>query len=189
MLTALFSPAVTWAEETTAAHNGAWTFTLENDVFTYSDNNYTNGIGISWVSNAVDTYNDRSFVRRWGNLWSFLPFVGDEGYRTYAAWSFAQGMFTPNDIKATHPPLDDQPYAGLLYVDNNIYAVGGRWTHVWQLRVGIVGPASQAEQAQRWVHKGVGSDEPMGWDTQLPNEAVLNVGYTGSYLLARGELT
>jgi len=162
---------------------------LENDVFTYSDNNYTNGIGISWMSNAVDTYNDRSFVRRWGNLWSFLPFVGDEGYRTYAAWSFAQEMFTPNDIKATHPPLDDQPYAGVLYVDNNIYAVGGRWTHVWQLRVGIVGPASQAEQAQKWVHKGVGSDEPMGWDTQLPNEAVLNVGYTGSYLLARGELT
>jgi hypothetical protein len=31
-------------------------------------------------------------------------------------------------------------------------------------------------------------DEPMGWDTQLPNEPVLNVGYTGTYMLAQGDL-
>jgi hypothetical protein len=28
----------------------------------------------------------------------------------------------------------------------------------------------------------------MGWDTQLPNEPVLNVDYTGAYLLAQGDL-
>jgi lipid A 3-O-deacylase len=34
----------------------------------------------------------------------------------------------------------------------------------------------------------IDSDEPMGWDTQLPDEPVINVGYTGTYLLAQGGL-
>lgn len=42
------------------------------DVFTKTDNNYTNGVGIAWVSGAVDV-EDAAFVGRW--LWSFLPFV------------------------------------------------------------------------------------------------------------------
>ena len=36
-----------------AKGDGAVTLTLENDVFTHSDNNYTNGLGIAWVSGAV----------------------------------------------------------------------------------------------------------------------------------------
>jgi hypothetical protein len=189
LLAVLVSAPVAWAEEALGTHHGALTFTLENDVFTGSDNNYTNGVGISWASNATDTYSERSLVRRWAQFWSFLPFVGDSGYRTYAAWSAVQEMNTPDDIRTPRPPLDDQPYAGVLYLDSNLYAKGERWTHVWQLRVGVVGPASRAEQAQKWVHDRIGSDEPKGWDTQLPNEAVINVGYTGSYLLARGDLT
>lgn len=173
----------------TPSHGGALTFTWENDVLTGSDNNYTNGVGVSWVSNDIDNYEERSFVRRWGEFWSFLPFVGNDGYRTYAAWSLAQEMHTPDDIDDPDPPLDDQPYAGVLYLDSNVYAKSERWTHTWQLRLGVVGPASQADEVQKWFHDVIGADEPMGWDTQLPNEAVINVGYTGTYLLARGDLS
>jgi lipid A 3-O-deacylase len=167
---------------------GAWTVTLENDALTGSDNNYTNGVGVSWVSRAIDTYDPRSPVRRWGESWSLLPFVGKEGYRTYVSWSLAQEMHTPDDITITNPPLDDQPYAGVLYLDNTIYAKGERSTHAWQLRVGVVGPASGAEKVQKRFHDVIGADEPMGWDTQLPNEPIVNVGYTGAYLLAQGDL-
>ena len=31
----------------------------------------------------------------------------------------------------------------------------------------------------------MGADEPMGWHTQLPNEPVINVGYTAAYLDGR----
>jgi hypothetical protein len=189
LLMVLSSAALTCAAETQSSHNGAWTLTVENDLFLGSDNNYTNGIGISWVSNAIDTYDERSFVRRWGEFWSFLPFARNEGYRTYVSWSVAQEMHTPDDITEPNPPLNDQPYAGVLYLDNNLYAKGERSTHVWQLRVGVVGPASQADDVQKWFHDRVGADEPMGWDTQLPNELILNVGYTGSYLLAQGDLS
>jgi hypothetical protein len=176
------------AAQSTEPYGGAWTVTLENDVPTGSDNNYTNGLGVSWVSKATDTYEERSFVRRWGEFWSFLPFVGNGGYRTYAAWSLAQEMHTPDDIKDPNPPKDDQPYAGVLYLDNMVYARSERWTHAWQLRVGVVGPSSQAESVQKGFHELINGDEPMGWDTQLPDEPVINVGYTGTYLLAKGNL-
>jgi len=184
----LSSGAVECAAQSAAAYRGALTVTVENDVATGSDNNYTNGIGVSWVSNAIDTYEKESFVRRWGDFWSFLPFVGKDGYRTYVAWSLAQEMHTPDDIRNPNPPKDDQPYAGVLYLDSTVYARKERWVHAWQLRVGVVGPASQAENVQKWFHEVTADDEPMGWDTQLPNEPVVNVGYTGTYLLAQGDL-
>jgi hypothetical protein len=167
---------------------GAWTLTLENDVPTGSDNNYTNGTGLSWVSNSIDTYDERSFVRRWGESLSFLPFVGNEGSSTYVAWTLAQEMHTPDDITVPDPPSDDQPYAGIMYLDSVAYARSARATHAWQLRLGMVGPSSQAEHVQTSFHKMIGSDRPMGWDTQLPNEPVVNVGYTGAWLLAQGDV-
>jgi lipid A 3-O-deacylase len=189
LLMVLSCAVLTCPAQETPSHGGAWTFTLENDVFTGSDNNYTNGLGVSWVSNAIDTYDERSFVRRWGEFWSFLPFVGNEGYRTYVSWSLAQEMHAPDDLEDPDPPLDDQPYAGVLYLDNTLYAKKERWMHAWQLRVGVVGPASQADDTQKWFHDMTGGTEPMGWDTQLPDEPVLNVGYTGTYLLAQGDLS
>ena len=76
--------------------------------------------------------------------------------RTYAAWTLAQEMHTPDDITNPNPPEDDQPYAGVLYVDSLLYARKERWTHVWQLKLGVVGPASQAEDVQRDFHDLVG---------------------------------
>jgi hypothetical protein len=97
-----------------AEHDGALTLTIENDAFTGSDNNYTNGIGIGWSTDEVGTYGERSFVRNWAELWSFLPFVLSEDYRTYASWTVGQEMHTPDDITVPDPPLTDQPYAGVL---------------------------------------------------------------------------
>lgn len=36
--------------------------------------------------------------------------------------------------------------------------------------IGVVGPASLAQETQTLVHDVIGSDKPMGWDTQLSNE-------------------
>lgn len=167
---------------------GAWTATLENDVPDGSDNNYTNGMGLSWVSKPINTYDERSFVRRWGESWSFLPFVGQEGYSTHVAWTLAQEMHTPDDITVPDPPMDDQPYAGIMYLDSVVYARGEHATHAWQLRLGMVGPSSQADHLQTSFHKAIDRDRPMGWHTQLPNEPIVNVGYTGAHLLAQGDV-
>ena len=54
-------------------------------------------------------------------------------------------------------------------------------------QTGRGGPASHADNVQKEFHDLVGGDEPMGWDTQLPDEPVINVGYTVAHLLARGQ--
>ena len=179
--------AVGCVTHSTGTYDGALTVAVENDVFTSSDNNYTNGVGVTWVSNDLDSYEDGRFVRKWGRFWKFLPFVEDEGYRTYAAWTVAQEMHTPDDITIPNPPEDDQPYAGVLYVDNVLYARSERWTHAWELKLGVVGPASQADNTQKWFHNLIGDDKPMGWDTQLPDEPVVNVGLTSAHLWAEGD--
>ena len=178
--------AVGFVIQASAADSQAITVTLENDVVTGSDNNYTNGIGVTWVSRDLESYDDDAFVSQWSGFWDFLPFVGDEGHTTYASWTVAQEMHTPDDIDISDPPADDQPYAGLLYVDSVLYARSERWTHAWQLTLGVVGPASQADDVQDWFHDLVGVDEPMGWDTQLPDEPIINLGYTAAHLLAKG---
>jgi hypothetical protein len=164
------------------------TIALENDAFTGSDNNYTNGLGVTWLSAEMNHYDDSRFVSRWTKAFEFLPFVGDEGYQTYASWTLAQEMHTPDDIENPDPPLDDQPYAGILYVDSVIYALKDDWAHAWQLKLGVVGPASQAEDVQGWFHDKIGSAEPMGWHTQLPDEPVINLGYTVAHELTRGRI-
>jgi len=171
-----------------AEHNGALTLTIENDSFTGSDNNYTNGIGVGWSTAEVGTYGDGSFVRRWADFWSFLPFVRDEGYLTYASWTVGQEMHSPDDITNPDPPDTEQPYAGVLYLHSILAARGHGWEHRWSLRLGVVGPASQADDTQTWFHDLIGSDEPMGWDHQLPNEPLLNVGYDAAHLLVERDL-
>jgi hypothetical protein len=167
--------------QATAGGDAALTITLENDVFTGSDNNYTNGVAVTWVSSDIGSDKKGGFVSGWGGLWGFLPFIGDEGYATYVAWTVAQEMHTPDDITNPDPPQTDQPYAGVLYLDSVFYARSGHRAHAWELKLGVVGPASQADDVQKWIHELVGDDEPMGWDTQLPNEMVINVGFTSAY--------
>ena len=42
-----------------------------------------------------------------------------------------------------------------------------------ELKLGVVGLASHAEDVQKEFHDMIGGDEPMGWDTQLPDEPVI----------------
>lgn len=157
------------AQPDVSAPRGAWTVTFENDVLTGSGNNYTNGLGLAGVSAARTRYDADSVVHRWGDFWSFLPFVGQEGTRTYVAWPVSQEMHTRDDTKNPDPLPDDQPHAGLLVLDSLVYARGEQATHVWQLRPGVVGPASQAERVHKGLHHLIGGDRPMGWSKQLPH--------------------
>lgn len=168
--------------------NSAFSVILENDLITSSDNNYTNGIGLSWSTDEVTPDVSNNLVSEWIDFWSFLPVVGDTDARTYASWTLGQEVHTPDDITNPNPPLDDQPYAGVLFLDNVLYARRERWQHAWSLRLGIVGPSSQAENVQTGIHDYLGGDEPRGWNAQLADEPVINVGYTAGYVWRRGDL-
>jgi len=170
-------------------YNGALSVSWDNDETMGSDNNYSHGGFISWATNEVGTYDSGSFVRKWADFWSFLPHVGKHGAQTYAAWTFGLEAYTPDDYTDPDPPLDDQPYAGVAYVDSILRTWFGRSASTWTLRLGMVGPSTHVSDIQNNFHDVIGSAEAEGWDTQLPDEPIVNVGYTLDHLWLDGALS
>lgn len=157
---------------------GRFRFLWENDSwFTESDRFYTNGIGVGW------TFADSRFTRAVNRALSWLPFSPENPSGRATELFFRQDMFTPEDF--TNPNLvpDDRPYAGWLHLDftHQILTLDKEERHdrldTWQLEIGVVGPSSLAEQAQREVHELVDAPEPRGWRHQLKDEPGIVLGY------------
>lgn len=165
---------------------GALTITIENDIFARDDNNYTSGLALQWTTDEISTYREGSLYRSIVDTASFLPFVGDDDREHYLSFSLVHQIYTPTDIENPNPPLDDQPYAGLLHTILELASRGERTQHDYSLLLGVVGPAARAEQAQTFTHEVVRTDEPEAWDTQLDNEPLVNANYAFHYRLVPG---
>ena len=93
----------------TAAYSEALTVTLENDILTGSDNNYTNGVGITWVSNDLDSYDDDSSFANGADSGASCRSSETKAITTYASWTVAQEMHTPDDITIRIRPWTTNP--------------------------------------------------------------------------------
>lgn len=152
-----------------------FTVTLENDLFVGKDDGYTNGIALSWAHAGFTEFSP-DIIPRW------LHYLGKNFYistmpgkQRAVSYQIGQLMQTPSDI--TIPTLieDEAPYAGLLAWSANLHAFDNQVTDRLSLTLGVVGPLSGAEQAQKWVHEINGADEPQGWDNQIDNEPVFQI--------------
>lgn len=177
--------AVTLAPMVEAAEDagGVLSLKVENDILTSGDDgHYTNGFALSYTFETPDQHWSRTFA-------DWVP--GFSAARLDAtAYRFGQQIYTPNDITRERPDQDDRPYAGYLFGGVSLFAgeEGNDWRRVdaFNLDLGIVGPASGAEKAQKAVHQITGSDDPEGWNHQLHNEPVINAGWqTQLWLPAR----
>ena len=179
----------TGARTEAASHAGGLSLLFENDLFLGDDSRFTAGVGLAWTSAELSSYAEGNFHRRLGDALSFLPRVGNEGYDGFLQFKLGMEMYTPRDILSADPPPGDHPYAGVLALDSSIFARGECSQHQYTLRLGLVGPSSGAEQAQRWIHKVTGSTIPAGWDTQLSDEFLLNANYQYNRCLYRAALS
>ena len=153
---------------------GTFSLIFENDIFAGSDRNYTNGIRAEWLSSPMDIPDWVVDAAR-----AFPLFPEDGTFR--ASYSIGQSMYTPRDITLEDPPKDDRPYAGWTYGSIGLIAENGQRLDQLELTVGIVGPASGAEQTQKGVHKLINSEHPEGWDHQLKNEPGVVLTYQRSW--------
>ncbi|MHA7858745.1 MAG: lipid A deacylase LpxR family protein [Henriciella sp.] len=161
-------------------------FNIENDLFTGSDNNYTNGLSVTWSSDEVGKYRSGSFVSNIANTMDFLPGFNNGTSTDHISFSLISEMNTPSRIDLVDPLLDDQPYSGILLLSTGFYTDHGDWTQAWDIKLGAVGPITQTDHVQIEFHELIGAEEPLGWDAQLPNEAILNVGYLAGRTLYEG---
>jgi hypothetical protein len=164
---------------------GGLSFYLDNDFVTGNDNKYTGGLGFVWTSAATETYGEKNLHRKIAKAFSFLPTVKAENFRTYLQLRLGTEMYTPTDILSPEPPPGDHPYAGVIYLDSSLFSMSRVASHQFTLRLGLVGPATGAEDVQKWIHEIIDSPIPQGWDTQLENEPIVNLFYNYNRRLLR----
>ena len=161
------------------------TLRLENDLFTGTDRNYTNGVALTLVSRDLQgALRPECLPRPIGWYARFIGWADPEFWRDSGAQAssqnlvvrFGQSMYTPEDKTRTDLIPDDRPYAGLLYLslawNRRIHpqAASYEMLDVRELTLGVIGPWSLAEKSQDLVHRVRGIERFRGWDNQLRNE-------------------
>ncbi|MDF1580185.1 MAG: lipid A deacylase LpxR family protein [Desulfuromonadales bacterium] len=152
------------------------TFTvyLENDLFAGTDRDYTNGIKFSWSTPFGDI--EKTSLPAWSfPFFKQLPFVGKPNSKHAVSLSLGQDMFTPEDTESVAVVKDDRPYAGYTYLAAGFHSRKDHRKDSWEIRLGVIGPASQAEETQNIVHDLIGADRAKGWDNQLENELAIDL--------------
>ncbi len=143
-----------------AGDRARYTIAFENDFFAGGDEDYTNGLRLSYLSPAG----------RGEGLARALMGAASED-RTRLAFGAGQSIFSPRSYALPTPPAGQHPYAGWLYADAALIVERQHGPlDQLTLTLGVVGPAALGEQAQRTAHRAFGFVEPRGWDNQLRNE-------------------
>lgn len=152
-----------------------WTLNLyvENDLFAESDQDYTSGIRLSWVSPDITNYFDRDVLPGWvrdvNKRLTFFHKSHDDLERNVIV-SLAQQIYTPEDLNETELIEDDRPYAAWLFMGFGYQTRSRTQLDTVEVRLGVVGPAAYGQEAQDFIHDLRGFDKFQGWDNQLRNE-------------------
>lgn len=142
---------------------------LDNDLFNNTDRYYTNGIKIKYQSPAFAFW----------KINSLLP-ISERNTMEYNSLEIHHAMFTPFTTK--NPPLlkDDRPYASTLMVRFVRKAENPEKGTIQKasIDIGVIGQAALGSLMQEGVHASLPSnDEPLGWETQIANDIILNYNY------------
>lgn len=156
------------------------TFSLywENDIFAGTDGHYTNGILLNWSTPYLADGQSGRHLPTWSYpVLNRLPHLSNPNARRAISISLGQLMFTPEDIETSELIPDDRPYAGYLYGGVGFNSIFNNRQHTWQFNVGVVGPASLAQETQDLVHDLFDIPKAQGWDNQLENEPTFEAIY------------
>lgn len=148
---------------------GAVETTLDNDTdflvpgASTTDRNYTQGSRIAWHGGeeSLPIWADRLALRMAG---------GDAAAQRRVGIAVGQEIYTPDAISRTRPVSNDRPYAGWLYGSAFMVTSDATRERSLEMRAGLVGPHSYAQQAQEWWHRETGVRAPRGWSHQLADE-------------------
>lgn len=153
--------------------DNSWTFSayFENDLFGDTDQNYTNGVKLTWNSPDLTHYRDDPNLPRWIlPVVDRLPFINESGLQRNITFSIGQKIFTPEDIASEDLVENGRPYAGWLFAGLGFHNKNPSQLDSIELQIGVVGPAALGEQVQNEVHRLRNLDLARGWDNQLKNE-------------------
>ena len=130
---ALLSPAAIASTKSTVS------FTLDNDGIFGVDQDYTNGIFLSYATEKL----------REDAEWNWLT-LNDNSQSNVDKIEIVLGhkMYTPSDIEADYPLVNDRPYAGYLHTEINYISLTADKAVRYNFTIGATGESSLSEKAQ-----------------------------------------
>jgi lipid A 3-O-deacylase len=153
-------------------YQGTYSVTLDNDLFSNRDQDYTSGFKAAWSSPNVRSFADDPCLPPWleqaGKLFTqvYSPSV-DQGNVTF---TLGQAIYTPRDRAATALVATDRPYAGWSYLGFGYNTRSASRLDSYEVNLGVVGPWSRAKELQDVIHRARGFALFQGWKNQLGNE-------------------
>ncbi len=151
-----------------ASERSTVSFSVDNDGIFGTDEDYTNGIFLSYTSGAITPY--PIFRPLSLSYWGATSLDKVEFQLGHKIW-------TPTDIESKEPVANDRPYAGYFHAEFNYISLHPQQAHRFNLTLGATGESSFADQAQRLVHSLVGSKDPNGWQYQIEDQFAGSIGY------------
>ena len=152
-----------------------WTLNLyiENDLFSETDQDYTRGIQLSWVSPDISDYVESDelpgWVRRLNRSLTFFH-KSLKGLKRNVTVTVGQQMYTPQDLYETELIEDDRRYAAWLFLGLGYQTRAEDQLDTLELQLGVVGPAAFGQEAQDFIHDLRDFEKFQGWDNQIRNE-------------------
>ncbi len=146
----------------------SWQIKFDNDILLGTDGDYSNGLYIKRAE-AMSISQVSPIVYGQAVL---LP----GGRERLHQWSLEQRLWTPEEIMLHEAQPDDRPYAATLAIRSLMTAYHQQFSTSNWLEVGVLGPAALGETAQHHVHLWTDSSNPNGWDHQIKNTLLFNVG-------------
>lgn len=177
---ALF-PAAAWSQDSHERPLKTFTLYWENDTFTGTDQDYSNGLKLTWSQPYQPMVAGKQDIQGW--VFKHLPFSRNSSPSKATDFSIGQSIYTPKDTSRSDLIVNDRPYAGYLYLDYGFISRSDNRRDVWEFEIGVVGPWSLAEITQNKVHDLIGSSRAQGWDHQLGGELGLEVIYEAKWQL------
>lgn len=167
---------------------------LDQDLFSFGlneDRDYTNGIAMEFFWQEEGIYPLDKAVLWVGEKLGIL----DNKTKTERSFLIGNIAFTPDNLSASNPILNDRPYASLIYLANkHVYADHDSAIGI-DMQVGILGTgiSREVQQAvhQQWRNLTGDTDpvDPKGWGNQISNGGEPTFGLRVAYsaLLAESD--
>ena len=154
---------------------------MQNDLFVGRDGGgYTNG---TFLATVRASSREEAPLRSPALLTPIAPWLG-VSKASLVSYSAGQIIVTPRDLRRATPDPEDAPYVGGLAFRAAQIDVRENRSDLVALSLGVIGPAAGAEQTQKAIHRAIGADAPMGWDTQVSNRAMVALERSAAWRFA-----
>ncbi|HXH98991.1 MAG TPA: lipid A deacylase LpxR family protein [Sphingobacteriaceae bacterium] len=135
----------------------------ENDFFTGTDQYYTQGYSLEWVSPGLKK----------NPLTRVLIRLNDN---SKYGLSFEHYGLTPTSIESDEILYGDRPFSACIMLKTFSISTDTirkiRFSSL--LSTGLIGRAALGEEIQRDIHRFIGRKDPRGWQYQIGNDIILN---------------